>query len=380
MLKIVIYFVCVFLAVLSIFPFWLMIINSTRSTHEISRGMALFFNLDRVPYQRMEDMKVSTVTSGEFSDFEGTGGKEEDKNVDEDGDDVDVDDADDADLAGTTDEAEPPDEHEADEAEPADENEPADEAEPADEEEPIEEDAEGRTEFSFVHYFKRNLAVTRRDPKNGFNAITGLVNSFIISAGATLFAVYFSSLTAYGLVAYNFKGRNALFSFILAVMMIPAQVSGVGFYRFMYQIHWNNTYWAFIVPAIAAPATVFFMRQYLLATLSVEIVEAARIDGSGEFATFNKIVVPIMMPAIATQAIFAFVFRWNDLFMPLILLTDKTMKTMPIMVSLLRGDIYRVEYGAIYLGLLITVLPLFVIYFALSKYIIAGVALGGVKE
>jgi multiple sugar transport system permease protein len=125
---------------------------------------------------------------------------------------------------------------------------------------------------------------------------------------------------------------------------------------------------------------VFFMRQYLLSTLSIEMVEAARIDGSGEFATFNRIILPLMAPAIATQAIFAFVGSWNSLFTPMILLTSKDRYTMPIMVNLLRGDIYRTEFGSIYLGLAMTSLPLFVVYFLLSRYIIAGVALGGVKE
>jgi len=213
-----------------------------------------------------------------------------------------------------------------------------------------------------------------------FDPIRGFLNSFIISGASTLCTVYFSSLTAYALVVYNWKMRQPFFTFIMCVMMIPAQASAIGFYQFIYQLHWTNSFLPLILPAIAAPAVVFFMRQYLLATLSLEIVEAARADGSGEFSTFNRIIMPIMMPAVATQAIFAFVASWNNLFMPLILLTQKEKYTMPIMVSLLRGDIYRTEYGSIYLGLTLTVLPLFVIYFLLSRYIIAGVALGGVKE
>lgn len=113
--------------------------------------------------------------------------------------------------------------------------------------------------------------------------------------------------------------------------------------------------------------------------MSPEIVQSARIDGAREFRIFNTIVLPIMKPAIATQAIFIFVSSWNNLFTPLVLLTDSKKYTMPIMVSLLKGDIYKTEYGSIYMGLTLTVLPLFIVYFALSKYIIAGVALGGVK-
>lgn len=213
-----------------------------------------------------------------------------------------------------------------------------------------------------------------------FDPIRGFMNSVIISTGATACAVYFSSLTAYALVAYDWRLRQPFFTFIMVVMMIPSQVTSIGFYQFMYKIHMTNNFLPLIVPAIAAPAMVFFMRQYLLASLSIDIVNSGRIDGAGEFKIFNRIIVPIMKPAIATQAIFSFVGSWNSLFMPMILLTDTKKYTMPIMVSLLKGDIYKTEFGSVYLGLSLTVLPLFIVYFLLSKYIIAGVALGGVKE
>lgn len=216
--------------------------------------------------------------------------------------------------------------------------------------------------------------------KNMFNPLLGLRNSFIISAGATALSVYFSTLTAYALVAYEWKLKGPFFALILAVMMIPATVTSIGFYQFMYRIKWTNNFLALIIPSIAAPGTVFFMRQFMVPSLPMEIVQSARVDGAAEFRTFNQIVLPIMKPAMATQAIFGFVSSWNNLFIPQILLTQKNVYTMPIMVSLLNGDIYKVEYGAVYLGILLTVLPIFFIYFALSKYIIAGVALGGVKE
>ena len=213
-----------------------------------------------------------------------------------------------------------------------------------------------------------------------FSPMTGFINSMTVSVGVTVLAVYFSSLTAYALMAYSWKLRQTFFSFIMAIMMIPAQLSSIGFYQFIYRIGMTNKFTPLIVPAIASPAMVFFMRQYLMAALPLEIVDSARIDGSREFATFNRIILPIMKPALATQAIFSFVGSWNNLFIPLILLTNKKKYTMPIMVSLLRGDIYKTEYGSVYLGLSLTVLPLFVIYFMLAKYIIAGVALGALKE
>ena len=226
------------------------------------------------------------------------------------------------------------------------------------------------------HYLAQNWAVF-----NGktFDPIRGFFNSLIISSGSTICTIYFSTLTAYALVAYDWRLRNPFFTFILCVMMIPAQITSIGFYQFMYKIHMTNNFLALILPAIAAPQCVFFMRQFMLASLPLELLDSARIDGSREFHTFNHISLPIMKPAMATQGIFSFVFSWNQLFLPSILLTNNKLYTLPLMVSQPKGDIYKVEYGAVYLGLTLSVLPLFVIYFALSKYIIAGVALGGVK-
>ena len=232
--------------------------------------------------------------------------------------------------------------------------------------------------FMFGTNLMRNFQILTS--KDMFSPWTGLKNSVIISVGATVLTVYFSTLTAYALVAYEWKLKGPFFALILAVMMIPATVTSIGFYQFMYRIKWTNNLLPLILPAIAAPSTVFFMRQFMIPALPMEIVQSARVDGASEIRTFNQIVLPIMKPAMATQAIFAFVASWNNLFIPQILLTKKEVYTMPIMVSLLNGDIYKVEYGAIYLGILLTVLPIFIIYFALSKYIIAGVALGGVKE
>ena len=213
-----------------------------------------------------------------------------------------------------------------------------------------------------------------------FHPMVGFKNSAIISVCATALSVYFSTLTAYSIVAYDWKVKKVFFAIILGIMMIPTTVYSIGFYQFMYKINLTNNFAALILPTIAAPATVFFMRQYMIPALPMEIVQSARIDGAGEFRTFNQIVLPLCKPGMATQAIFIFVSQWNNLFMPMILLTSKEKWTMPQMVAQLNGDMYKTEYGAVYLGLLLTVLPIFVIYFLLSKYIIAGVALGGVKE
>ncbi|MDD7516536.1 carbohydrate ABC transporter permease [Ruminococcus flavefaciens] len=212
-----------------------------------------------------------------------------------------------------------------------------------------------------------------------FKPFLGFKNSLIISVGATVCNIYFSTMTAFALVAYDWKLRKPFFTVIMAVLMIPAQVTSIGFYQFMHNIGWINSYLPLILPSIAAPTTVFFMRQYMIPSLPMEILQSARIDGAGEFRIFNQIVLPMMKPAMATQAIFTFVASWNQLFLPQILLTDKEKYTMPIMVSLLNGDSYKTEFGAVYLGLLLTVIPILIVYFLLSKHIIAGVALGGVK-
>ena len=212
-----------------------------------------------------------------------------------------------------------------------------------------------------------------------FNPMVGFKNSLIVSTCATLCATYFSTLTAYAVVVYDWKLKNAFFSFVMAVMMIPARVTMIGFYQMAYKLGLTNSLLMLILPSVAAPSMVFFMRQYMIPSLPLEIVQAARIDGAKEFYTFNIIALPIMKPAIATQAIFSFVSSWNNLFTPMVLLTKQEKYTMPIMVSLLKGDIYKTEYGAVYMGLTLTVLPLIIVYLFLAKYIVAGVALGSVK-
>ena len=226
-------------------------------------------------------------------------------------------------------------------------------------------------------FLKYNLTVLQT--KN-FSVLVGFKNSAIIAFGSTLLSVYFSALTAYGFTVYNFKGKKFLYAVVMAIIMIPGQVTGTGFYMFMYRLGWTNSYLPLIIPAIASASTVFFFRQYLAANFQISLVEAARIDGAGEFYTYNSIVMPIMVPAMATMGIMAVIGSWNNYLTPLMLLSDPTMKTLPMMVKELRGDIYRTEFGSIYLGLAMTALPLLIVYFCFSKYIIAGVAVGGVKE
>lgn len=228
-----------------------------------------------------------------------------------------------------------------------------------------------------INNFKGML---ERTAGKGTNVWQAMLHSVIIAVPATVLQVYFATLTAYGLTVYQFKLRNMAWSFIMAIMMIPAQVSIIGFMNLMIKVNLYNTYWPLIIPAMAAPSTVYFMKQYMQGGLSVEIIEAARIDGSSEFATFNKIALPLMKPAMATQAIFAFIASWNNLYTPTMMISDNRKYTLPMFITGLKSDSIRTDYGFVYVGLTLTVLPLLIVYFALSKYIIAGVALGGVKE
>jgi len=215
---------------------------------------------------------------------------------------------------------------------------------------------------------------------NGFMLFRAFFNSLFISVSSTALSVYFSALTAYGLSVYRFRGRKFFFRFILLIMMIPGQLSMVGFYQFMLKLRLYDSYIPLILPSIAAPSTVFFLKQYLDSAYPKDLTEATRIDGGNEFLIFNRIALPIILPALATMSIFGMVYSWNSYIMPLILLNTQSKFTMPMLVQLLRTDLYATDYGALYMGLLLTVLPLIIVYLLLSKTIIKGVALGAVKE
>lgn len=224
--------------------------------------------------------------------------------------------------------------------------------------------------------------------KNFFNAWNdgsinipvGMKNSFITAIFSALLTAYFSALTAYGTYVYNFKFKNVVHIFILAIMMIPAQVSTVGFIQLAFKYGLTNKLWILIIPSIAAPSVYFYMRQYLEATLPLEMVEAARIDGSNEFRIFNEIVIPIMKPAMAVQMIFSFIGSWNNYFMPALLLNKAEKKTVPIMIAQLRSaDYSKFDMGKVYMLMLLAIVPVMVIYVILSKSIIKGVTSGSVK-
>ena len=208
----------------------------------------------------------------------------------------------------------------------------------------------------------------------------GMINSLIVSVLSAALCTYFSTMTAYAIHAYDFKLKKYIYAFILAVMMIPTQVTALGFYRLMMDWNLMDSFIPLIVPAIAAPVVFFYMKQYMDSSLPLEIVEASRIDGAGEFKTFNMMILPIMKPAIAVQAIFAFVQSWNNYFIPSLLLTENKKKTLPILIAQLRSaDFLKKDMGQVYMMIAFSIFPVIVVYLLLSKHIVQGVALGSVK-
>lgn len=228
------------------------------------------------------------------------------------------------------------------------------------------------------NYFFKNLYNAWTDAS--INIPRGMLNSFIIASCTAVLATYFSALTAYGIHAYNFRFKKAAFTFIMAVMVIPNQVSAVGFYQMCVKLGWTNSYLPLILPGIASPVVFFYMKQYMESVLPMEIVDAARVDGSGEFRTFNTIILPMLKPALAVQLIFTFVESWNNYFLPALILDKAEMKTVPLMIAQLRSaDYSKFDMGKVYMFILLAILPVVVVYILLSKSIIKGVTAGSVK-
>ena len=214
----------------------------------------------------------------------------------------------------------------------------------------------------------------------GLNLPRGFANSLFVAVASTAITVYFSMLTAYALVVYEFKGKRLFSNFIVVLVMIPTQLTIIGFYQFMSRLGLTDNYASLILPLLANAGAVFFSKQYLESMVIQDLIDAARIDGAGELAIFHTIMMPLAVPGAATLGIFAFVASWNNFFNAFILITSLDKYTLPMLVQTLRGDVYRTEYGAIYLGLALIILPIILIYALFSRYIVSGIAMGAIKE
>ena len=228
-------------------------------------------------------------------------------------------------------------------------------------------------------YLLENLKNVAND--GTFPMFRGILNSLIVSGCSAAICTYFTALTAYGLYAYDFKLKKIAFTFIMAILVMPTQVTAMGFLRLITNMGMYDSLLPLIIPSIASPAVFYFMYSYLQSSLPLSLVEAARIDGCGEFMIFNRIVLPIMKPAVAVQAIFSFVGSWNNYFVPALVIQSKDKMTVPILIATLRGaDYMNFDMGKIYTMILVAIVPIIIVYLLLSKFIIAGVTLGGVKE
>jgi len=237
----------------------------------------------------------------------------------------------------------------------------------------------GRFTLMFSRFFNQNFKNLFTKFKTDFDALKGFRASFVIAFSSAVLTCYFSALTAYGIYAYDFKGKRLMEAFILAIMMIPPQLSSVGFFQIASRYGLKNNWWI-LMPSIAAPSVFFYMIQYLRATLPKDLIESSRIDGSNEFMTFNRIVLPIMKPAIAVQMIFSFVGSWNNLYMPSLLLSDSKKKTLPVMINALQRTSWgNIDLGCVYMAIFLSILPVVIVYLFLSKFIIKGVTAGSVK-
>lgn len=208
----------------------------------------------------------------------------------------------------------------------------------------------------------------------------GFFNSLKIATLVTVLSGYFSALTAYGFHMYNFKGKNFLFGIILIFMMVPSQLAFLGYVKWMTQLGLMDTHSALIIPSIASIGTVFFLRAYISAALSKEIIESARIDGAGELYIFHRIALPLMAPGVATMSIFTFIGSWNNYLSARVILSSKENETLPMVISSLKAlKIWYLNQGAIYLGFAISIVPIVVVFIFASKYLIENISAGAVK-
>lgn len=210
------------------------------------------------------------------------------------------------------------------------------------------------------------------------NIWRGFANSLLIAIPYTILTGYFGAFTAYGFAKYQFRGKKVLYAIVLASMMIPSQVTIIGFYQLNLKLKMLNSYWPFILRGFCNATTVFFLRGIISQSIPDSMIEAARIEGCSELRIFNRLILPCIKPGVMTMCIFNFVACWNNYIEPLIIMTDNDMYTLPVMISMIKG-LYLSNYGAMYLAIAISVIPIIIVFCFLSKYIINGLTVGSDK-
>lgn len=206
---------------------------------------------------------------------------------------------------------------------------------------------------------------------------TYFINSLAIAIIAVVFTVFINLLAGYTFAKYHFPGRNILFFLLLSTLMIPIQVIMVPEFFIVAGLGWVNTWWGVLVPRAAEAFGLFMVRQFMLG-IPDELIEAARLDGAGEFQIFWKIILPLSWPVIAVLTIFTFMWRWNDFSWPLIVLHDQSSYTLPLGLNLMKG-LYFTDWTGIMSMALVSVLPMLVIFLFFQRYFVQGIANSGLK-
>jgi multiple sugar transport system permease protein len=204
------------------------------------------------------------------------------------------------------------------------------------------------------------------------------LNSVLFAGGVTLISLTLDSMSAYALARLDFPGRNAVFIVILIALMLPFQVMFVPLFVTVHDLHLLDSYGGLIIPRATNAFGIFMLRQFFL-TLPKELDEAARMDGCSEFGIYWRIILPLSGPALATLAIFHFMYNWNDFLWPLLITSSIEMRTLPAGLALFVGS-HVVEYGVVMAGAILALLPLLVAFLFAQRYFIQGIAMTGIKD
>lgn len=210
-----------------------------------------------------------------------------------------------------------------------------------------------------------------------YPVLTWVNNSVIIAVVAVALTVFINLLCGYTFAKFRFPGRNILFFAILGALMVPIQVILVPEFLIVSWLGLLNTHLGVILPRAAEAFGIFMVRQFMV-SIPDELIEAARLDGAGEFTIFFRVVLPLSKPIIAVLVIFTFMWRWNDFAWPLVALTDQDMFTLPLGLNLLRGEV-NPDWGNVMALALLSLLPMLVIFLAFQRYLVQGIASTGLK-
>ena len=211
------------------------------------------------------------------------------------------------------------------------------------------------------------------------NAILKLWNSFYIATLATGISVFLCALGGYAFAKFRFPGRALLFGSMLASMALPFAVVMVPLFVMMRNVfHWIDTPWPLIIPGAANAFGIFFMRQYML-SVPDEMLDAARVDGAGEFRIFWRIVLPTSVPGLVSLGIIFFMSSWNNFLWPLAILHSDSMQTVPVMLNSLQGPPGRTAFDVLMAGSVVSVLPMLLLFLLLQRRLVAGITSGAIK-